>query len=208
MSWRSRTWRALGALAISFPAAALLATGAAALSLADLASGGGFTSANGVSFTGFRVKVRGNLTRDLSQYEVVPTPDGFYLTGDEVPRRRGSVARGRLQIRYDVATDDPTGILQGALAIQPGEERVSAKRRLFDGRRRIARLSADSLGDLYDSVALAGLPGLRVRDRIKLDGFVRGWVSSSFTAVPEPSTALLVAAGLAAVAALKQRRRA
>lgn len=204
MSWkRGAVW------VTALVAGAFGASGAAALSLADLAGGGSFTAANGVSFAGFAVKVRGSLSRDLADYEVVPTEDGFYVTGGTATRGRARAARGRIQIRYDVGSGDPSGLLQGALAIQPGEERVSAQGKLFDGRKRIAKLAADSLGALYDSADLGGVAGLHVRERIRLDGgFVAGWVSSSFTAVPEPSTALLVGAGLAAAAASSRRRSA
>ena len=194
---------------VALVAGAFGASGARALSLADLAGGGGFTTARGVSFGAFTVKVRGHLSRDLTEYEVVATDDGFYVTGDAVPRRRARAARGRIQIRYDVGTSDPGGLLEATLAIQPGEERVSAKGKLFDGRKPIGKLAADSLSDLHDSMGLGGIASLRVRERIRLDGgFVRGWVSSSFSAVPEPSTAVLVGAGLAAAAAASRRRKA
>ena len=74
---------------------------------------GSFSAANGVTFGGFTVKVRGSLSRDLADYEVVPTADGFYLDRRcDATRGRARAARGRIQIRYDVTTGDPAGLLQ------------------------------------------------------------------------------------------------
>jgi hypothetical protein len=203
--------RWLGVLA----AAAWLGSGGApagALSLGDLAGGESFTTGNGVTFANFEIRVRGKLSRDLDDYRVVKTDDGFFVTGDVVGARRGPRAgRGRIQLRYDVATGDPSGLVEGVLGVQPGDGHtlVSAKKKLFDDRGKLGKLSADSVGGgILDQLELGGVGSLHVRERIRLQsGFAGGAVNSGFTVVPEPGTGALLGLG-AALAAGAARRRA
>ena len=207
MSWKSS---AVGGFALL--AAAFLLGGAPAqgLSLADLAAGGSLTSGNGVVYENFSVQIKGKLTRDLASYEVEATGQGFQVTGDSVAAGRGRRAgRGSIQIRYDASTDHPDGLQAGAFGILPGMTTVSqlsVKSTLFDGKQKLGKLDA-RLGGGFDELALGGLAGVHVKERIKLSGgFGGSAVGGGFTAVPEPSTLLLVAAGLAAGAALRRTR--
>jgi hypothetical protein len=198
------------AAAIGALLGALVAAPAGALSLLDLVEGRSLTAGNGVRYENFAVTVKGKLTRDLGQYEVVATGDGFAVTGDEVATGRGRRSgSGRLEIRYDVSTSHADGLLGTLLGILPGQitaKRLSVKTTLLDGEKKLAKLSS-RLGDDLEELALDGLPTLRARERIRLGGgFGGASVASGFTAVPEPSTGVLVALGLAAAAALRVRR--
>lgn len=205
----SRTSSAARGFGILVVALLLGGTPAQGLSLADLAAGGSLTSGNGVVYENFSVQIKGKLTRDLASYEVAATGQGFLVSGDTVAAGRGRRAgRGSIQIRYDVSTDHPDGLLGGSFGIVPGMTAgpVSVKSTLFDGKQKLGKLNA-RLGGAFDEIALGGLAGLHVKERIKLSGgFGGAAVGGGFTAVPEPSTLLLVAAGLAAGAALRRTR--
>jgi hypothetical protein len=181
--------------------------GAAALTLADLSEGGSFTAANGVTFDNFTIKVKGKLSSDLSDYEVIQTEDGFALGGSVAAGRGRNAGKGRIKLGFDVSSDDPSGLQGGEIGIDPGDDLVKVKKQLFDGSKRIAKLLASSAGPLSDLVDLDGASALHVKETIRLGGgFGGGSVMTSFEAVPEPSTVALLGLGLAATAALRRRR--
>jgi PEP-CTERM motif len=200
---RWAAWVAGGVFAIGF---SFQAGRGAALTLADLADGEGFTTANGVSFENFRVKVKGKVNSDLSDYEVFKTTDGFVILDDGGPERDRE-GRGRFKLSFDVSSDDPAGFQGGAIGIDPGDERVKVRKQLFDGSKRIAKLLASTAGPLSDLVDLGGARALHVKETIRVGGGLGGAsVMTRFDVVPEPSTAALLAIGLAATAALRRRR--
>jgi hypothetical protein len=191
-------------------AGALGSAPAPALTLADLAEGGRIVSGNGVVYDGFEIRVKGKLSRDLERYEVVATGSGFAITGEGVAAGRGRKAgRGALRISYDVSTDKAEGLVGGAFGVLPGmttARSLTVKSALYDGGHKLGKLLAHLGGD-FGEIDLGGLASLSVRQRIGLSGgFGGSSVASGFTAVPEPSTSVLVALGLALGAALRRSR--
>jgi hypothetical protein len=192
-------------------AAGVMVTGssASALSLADLVAGGSVTAGNGVVYDGFTVKIKGGLSRTLSDYQVVATATGFTISGDVTDESRGRKAgKGKIKLTYGVTTNDPGGLLGGELGVQPGNQPalVAALKKIYDGKKKLGKLEVNAGGSHLDEVALAGLVDLNVRERIRLGaGFSGGTVTSGFSAVPEPGTFALVGLGLTAVAALRRR---
>jgi hypothetical protein len=199
-----------GFLALAGAAFALLAGGSAsALTLADLVAGESVTAGNGVVYDGFTVKVKGGLSHDLEDYTVRATPSGFRITGDVSDEARGRKAgKGKITLTYGVSTNHPGGLLGGELRVQSGEQMalVSALKKIYDGKKKLGKLSVESGGTLLDELELAGLDDLRVMEKIRLGaGFAGGTVSSGFAAVPEPGTLALLGLGMAALGALRRR---
>lgn len=183
--------------------------GANAETLEDLLiPGATITSGNGVTYSNFGVKTKGKgLSLDLSKYTVVSTGDGFLLTGDLSESKKG----GKLKLSYDVTGPDLIGADLAIAAGTGSKGKIKVKERLF-GQKKLDKLTA-KLKDTSDSAVLAALGSLRVEETIKIKGdfFQAGSGSSvdhSFSMVhtPEPTTALMLAAGLAGLAAAGRRR--
>jgi hypothetical protein len=160
-------------------------------------------------YDAFAVKIQGGLSQDLADYTVLATPTGFRITGDVSDEARGRKAgKGKITLTYGVTTSDPGGLLGGELRLQSGEQMalVSALKKIYDGRKKLGKLEVDAGGTLLDSLELAGLDDLRVKERIRLGaGFAGGTVASGFAAVPEPGTLALFGLGIAALGALRRR---
>ena len=200
----------MGFLALALAVGALAAgPSASALTLADLVAGTSVTAGNGVVYDDFQVKIKGGLSQDLEDYTVRATPSGFRITGDVSDEARGRKAgKGQITLTYGVTTSDPAGLLGGELRVLSGEQMalVSALKKIFDGKKKLGKLTVDSAGSLLDELELAGLADLHVKERIRLGaGFSGGTVSSGFTAVPEPGTFALFGLGVAALGALRRR---
>jgi len=210
MSWKSGAGSGIGLLAATLLAGSVGSVPAGALSLADLAEGGRIVAANGVVYENFEVQIKGKLTRNLESYEVFATGQGFAITGDEVTAGRGRKAgRGTIKLGFDVSTDHADGLQAGAFGVLPGmisARSLSVKGTLFDGNKKLGKLKG-GLGEGFDEMALGGLSALHVKERIKLGGgFGGASIAGGFTAVPEPSSLVLVALGLSVGAALRRSR--
>lgn len=185
-----------------------------AVSLEDLlVAGAKLESGNGVTYSEFEVKTKGKgLSKDLSEYYVVPTFDGFLLTGDFSETKKG----GKLKLEYTVSGPAALEIEGAALAVDPGtgtQGKLSAKEKLH-GSKKIDLLKVALKKDVTrasDAGAFGARSYLHVTEKIKIKGdyFRDGSDSSvdrSFIAtVPEPTTVLMLAVGLAGLAVAGRR---
>ena len=190
------------ALLLAALASSLGGAHASALTLADLVAGEPFAH-DGVVYDNFRVKVLGSgLSHDLSRYEVVPGACGFQIAGNDA----GSGGDGKLRIRYDVSATEEDGIVLTSVSVFSGESTdtmVKNKRRVFEGKKLVGTLFAKPMPGMdYLELELDGLGAFKVVDTIRVWGrFADGAnVTSGYYTpaclVPEPGTALLLAAGL------------
>lgn len=182
-----------------------------ALSLAELiVPGASFDADNGTTFSNFAVKIKGRgLSRNLSDYLIVPTSDGFELAGEFNNDPKG----GKIKLTYEVAGLD----LRGAaleMPVNSGLEGYVAIKEAVFGRKKLARLYISTKRGLTsDEAMFEALSTLAVRSKIRIRGdyFQNGSnavIDSSVTAtfVPEPTTALMLAGGLGGLAAAGRRR--
>jgi hypothetical protein len=209
------------------------AGGASALTLADLTvPRASFDAGNGVSYEQFEVRIKGKgLSADLSDYEVVSTADGFMLMGDFNESGKG----GKIRLEYEVTGPALVGAslsidvgsgsqfaasrITGAPAPRVAakgrgrEDQLKVTSQLFDSKK-LDKLSVPlKNGGTSDAAVFDALTSLKVREGINVKGesFFNGngsAVSHSFTVpVPEPTTASMLAAGLAGLAVVRGRSR-
>jgi hypothetical protein len=199
------------ALAASLTMGLGIAASSNALSLADLVvPGASFSVGNGATFSNFVVKIKGKgLSEDLSLYEILPTDDGFALVGDFSESRKG----GKIKLSYDVAG---SALVSASLAIgidNGADGLLKVKEKIFDekklGKLRVSTRS----GEATDDLRFGGLDALQVASKIKIRGdhFLSGSgasiENSLIASAPEPTTALMLAGGLAGLAAARRRLR-
>jgi len=190
-----------------------IAASANALSLADLvAPGASFSAGNGTSYSGFVVKIQGKgRSDDLRDYQVVPTAEGFLLTSHVSGKRKGS----SINLRYAVTGPD---LFRAAVAVDAGQVRrgqLAVSEKLFQIDRIDTLQAWTREGKTVDSATFDTLVALQVREKISIRGdgsLARSGasVNHSFEVIhptPEPTTALMLAAGLAGLAAARGRRR-
>jgi hypothetical protein len=183
-----------------------------ALSLADLATpGASFSAGNGIRYSNFIVKIQGRgLSHDLRDYEVVPAAEGFLLLGDVSGRRKG----GRINLRYGVTG---SRLFRAGVAIDAGQAshgKLAVTERLFDVDRIDMLQAWTRNGKTSDFATFDALLALQVREKITIKGDYSlarsgGAITHSFHAnspTPEPTTGLMLAAGLAALAATRHSR--
>jgi hypothetical protein len=206
----NRVLMVIACLAVSLA----VAGGASAQTLQDLTAPGASFSAGGVTYDNFDVKIKGKgLSRDLTEYYIVPTGDGFALEGEfSEMSSKGKAKGGKIKLTYDATGID---LLGAGLAIDGGsgsDGKLKVKEKLSNGKKIDTLKVSFKKSDTSDSTVLNSLPALSVKEtiRIKGDYFLDGSDSSvthSFTSpVPEPTTGLMLALGLAGLAAKRRSR--
>lgn len=194
---------------------------AGALSLADAVGGMGFASTDGsLTFDEFDAVVTGNLSPDLSNYELVAVDQGFRLVGP-VGVADGEI--GDILLSYSVVTADSLVIAGASLyanvrAIGSGSQANVAEDLFGAGQDPIASLFVFATGgggfDPTDAAAFEPVASLRmvVKDiQVKSAGpagiAAISIVEQTFAVVPEPATVLLVALGAGGLLVAGRRRQ-
>jgi hypothetical protein len=213
---------------VALAAAALLAafgTPAQALTLADLAVGGSFSSLDGrITFSNFDVTVTGSLSTDLDDYAVAALGDGFRIVG-AIAAADGNV--GSIQLSFEAETVNVGDAISGAsLAGNPfalGEAGALAAVNEqifgppgFGGADVLAALgvvaTSGGLLDVFDSAAFAPQTRVGVSKGILVlasgeSAAMLSQVDQRFAVVvPEPGMMVLGALGLLGLATFQGKR--
>ena len=194
---------------------------AGAISLQQVIDDGGFTTANGVTFSNFSVSITGALAGSLTASQLELTFEGsggsagFSLTG---PISAADGELGDVFLSFSVSSEQAiVGALLSALNVADGGlgALASVDELIRTGGGSVLGLlsTSDSGGPgdgiFDDELSFAGQTSLRVMKDILVDSSILGggpggsarisFVSQTFVLVPEPATLLLVLGGLAAV---------
>lgn len=194
------------------------ATGAQALSLLDLDAGAAFASGDGslqFEFDPGSITLGGTLPLDLSVYTVQVLTQGFRISG---PLAVADGAAGTLFLDYEVeatvgsvvgASLSSQAVALGSFALALVAEDVEGLGSLVNGQ------TGGGLDIPNDSVAGAGVGSAGVQTAVTLVTTGLGQLAAitSFdqtfaVSVPEPSTGLLMLAGILGLAAMGNQRRA
>jgi hypothetical protein len=206
-----RRWIGFAA-ALGVLLAAYAPPGARALTLADLAGGGGF-SAGALSFADFQVSIAGDLSPDLTDYAVQVLADGFRLTGPLSALLGGT---GTLLLSYDVTAAGP--VIDGASLFAPGTT-IGAGALTWVGESVFAPgdvpiaslfvFDIEGVGsDPSDAASFAPQSAISVAKSVQVGGgsfAVIPVLDQRFSLVPEPWSLLMVSSGLLGLALWSQR---
>lgn len=187
----------------------VLSQPALGMTLADLVQDGGFTAPNETLYSDFRVKIKGGkrLSRNLADYEVTLTDQGFVVSGGEQLAR----GDGRLILKYVVSARTELPIENAMVMIDPqAPSSLKAKRIFRANGKKVGKLKVKP-GKEMASIDFSGFDSVKVKDVVSIWNGFPGTSSADLqlktAIIPEPGTGLLVAGGLAAMAALRSARR-
>jgi hypothetical protein len=225
MSWKS----ALRGFGIALLALGLPVAGAA-ISLQQVIDDGGYTTANGVTFSGFSVSITGALAGSLSAADLELVFDessgsaGFSLTG---PISAADGELGDVFLSFSVSSSQLiVGALLSAINVADGgagalasvDELIRTGAGALLGLLSTSDTGGPGAGIFDDSLGFAGQTSIRVMKDILVDSSLLGggpggsarisFVSQTFQLVPEPGTFVLVLGGLAGVALGRRNRGA
>lgn len=218
---RSRRSGLGGLLAIGVAIGAILSGAPAqALTLGDLDAGDSITSLDGsLVFSEFSVAISGDLNPDLTQYAVVQLGEGFRVNG-AIAAADG--ASGTLDITYTATAMGPlqiTGarIFFNAAVVGESAAAVTMEDLLTESSGAMVGeldVLVDGAGtsDKEDTTVFSELGSLYVDKSILVDStgaiaVTLSVIDQTFTVIPEPATAALLATGLMGLAASRPRSR-
>jgi len=208
-------WVAALVLSLALPLSA------GAIPLQQVIDDGGFTTANGVTFSNFSVSITGALAGSLSASQLELTFEGsgasagFSLTG---PISAADGELGDVFLSFSVTSEQAiVGALLSALNVADGglgalasvDELIRSGTGSVLGVLSTSDSGGPCDGTFDDELSFAGQTTLSVLKDILVDSSILGggpggsarisFVSQTFVLVPEPGTLLLVLGGLAAV---------
>jgi hypothetical protein len=189
--------------AATFVAALFMASGAGATTLADLIEPDARLVIGGVVYENFAVKIKGKgLSRDLTNYGVVAEGSGFRIEIASIEPKRG----GKIKLKYDASGIDLTHASLSVAAAPGASLRVI--RKLFGGKKKpLARMVVmNRAGWLSDEFDLDDRNLLHVRDSVRIRGGGALHTAVVATVIPQPSTGLLLGAGLLGLGLFARRR--
>lgn len=195
----------------------LCATAASAVTftLQDLVSGGQtFTTANGLTFSDFKVTRTKKLSGDLSLYTVTVLGDGFSLSSPEFTANNGGLRK--FDMSYKVTAASGKQISGAAMDMDATRStgRVKAEKDIEDPNSDegtfLLTLLRNGRSDLNDSDTFGpGVTVLEVEEavRIKKVSAINS-LANTYTVVAEPEILSMLGLGIAGLAWTGRRRRA